>query len=234
MIKSMITVFSVGLTLMSQADVFTTSTDAPTGNILESFNAQDFSGTITISGMGPNRMELSGTKNRMAGQSLTIDQGTNVLADSITFRAFNSINFADGGTNTFEMYIVADNETLGSYTYNLSNLNLSKDEYITFDLGGVELESGVEYEFQMYYGEFDDDNKLLFERDQGGNSYAGGALFSYADTNGVINMPRNNQWTGGTSDMTFFLQGNVIPEPATLGMISAVGIGALFLRRLML
>jgi hypothetical protein len=197
-----------------QADVFTISTNAPTANVVESFNTLDYTNTTaTLSGMGPNRIELSGTKNRYAGQSVTINPTNNVQADSITFRAHSDLNFNDGGTNTFELYIVADNAAVGSYTYDFSTNSIVKGDYLTFDLGGVTLNAGVEYEFQMYYSEFDDDNKFLFERDQGGNSYAGGALFSGADTNAAIAMPVNNAWLGGTSDMTFFIQGTTSVPP---------------------
>jgi len=209
-----------------QAATFTISTNAPTANVVESFNAQDYAGSITIGGMGPNRIELSGTKNRYAGQSVTISPTNNVEADSITFRAHNNLNFNDGGTNTFELYVVANNTAVGSYTYDFSTNSISAGDYLTFDLGGVDLDAGVEYEFQMYYSEFDDDNKLSFERDQGGNSYAGGALFSGADTNAAISMPVSNAWLGGTSDMTFFIQGTATPySPPIVSSATAPDLG---------
>lgn len=207
-----------------QADVFTISTNAPTVNVVESFNTLDYTNTTaTLAGMGPNRIELSGTQNRYAGQSVTIAPTNNVQADSITFRSYSTINFNDGGTNTFELYIVANNVTAGSYTYDFSTNSIVKGDYMTFDLGGVALNAGVEYEFQMYYSEFDDDNKLGFERDQGGDSYAGGALFSGSDTNAAIVMPKDNVSLSGTSDMTFFLQGTATPytPPVTQIEVSA-------------
>ena len=205
-----ITILAAVAAYAAHAGSFTTSPTAPSGDsVLESFNAQDFKGDIKIGSMGPKRVALSGTLNRMAGQSLTINKGGPVKADSITFRNATEQFFFGGSSNAFELYIVANSVELGRFTYDLSEQALMKGDYVTFDLDGIELESGVEYEFQMYFGELSAENTLNFERDQGGDSYAGGVLFSHSDAKQAIQMPQLDQWLGGDSDMTFFLEGTV-------------------------
>ncbi len=220
------------------ADTFSISASTPSSGLLESFNTLDYTNTTaTLGSMGPARKQLGTVNgdNRMAGQSLTLTQASNVYADSFTVRMASAKSFSGGGdTNSVLLSIVsADNTEVASYTYDFSSAAFAKGDYITFDLGGVELASdagGVVYEFQFYFGETDTENALALERDNGGNSYAGGALISKASTTVIHSLPIASP-NGGNSDMTFFLQGSVIPEPATLGMVAAFGGGILMIRR---
>ena len=224
--------------LTAQAALFSVSGSAPTEDLLESFNTLDYTNTTAnLGSMGPARKQLGTVNgdNRMAGQSLTLSQSSNVYADSFTVRMASAKSFSGGGdTNSVLLSIVrADNTEVASYTYDFSSSAFSKGDYISFDLGGIELASdagGVVYEFQFYFGETDTENALALERDNGGNSYAGGALVSKASTTEVLSLPIASP-NGGNSDLTFFLQGSVIPEPATLGLVGIFGGGILLIRR---
>ncbi|VGO16359.1 hypothetical protein PDESU_04950 [Pontiella desulfatans] len=236
--KSTILLFSIASAAVTSAGTFAISTTAPDANVLESFNTLDYTNTTAVLGtMGPARKQLGTVNgdNRMAGQRLTLSQSTNVQASSITFRVASSKSFSGGGdVNTLLLSIVdASHAQIASYSYDLSSTDFVKGDYVKLDLNNVELAStttGVEYEFQLYFGETDTENALALERDNGGNSYADGALISMASTTDVLSLPIASP-SGGNSDLTFFLEGNVIPEPATLGLISAFGGGVFLIRR---
>jgi len=222
-------VFSASVAVQA-AIMYSTNSVAPGANVLVSY---DVGGTQSMSA----RNKADTSTDRTVGQTFKL--GSNATVSKITVTMGNSATFATG-TQVLQLAISKDTNADGTAdtavgsvsSYDLAGFGMTADGYITFEFNPLSIAANTTYQFEFGWQEdgantWDDNTQNFSIRRTTSGTYADGGQVSKSNYTGIPNTLVAN----GTNDLNFYVQGTVIPEPATLGLVAAFGGGILLIRR---
>ncbi|MDF7822715.1 PEP-CTERM sorting domain-containing protein [Pontiellaceae bacterium B12227] len=156
-----------------------------------------------------------------------------VYTDNLQIRVFSGTSGTALGTYSFDVNAFDDGST---------DADVAKGDWVKFTLdSGLVLADGGSYSFLMGFDASSGAtaiNKWGWYRDDGG-IYSGGnqfegrnnASYSIADWDAGGGTEWSNMISDANDDFNFYVNAEVIPEPATLGLVAMVGTSILFVRR---
>lgn len=220
------TTLAAGLALGAQAATLTAGDTAPSTNVFVQ-HAPSFTFTrVTDSAASPAGF----TRGQTFTTPDTGDANTQWGLTAITFR-MRADNAGNGvptsGSNPMRMQIFEwgpDTDVLdpGTEIYNMTGdfpLSVGPSDFITVDLGStVNLDENSGYAFLLSWDTNSGNDIFIGVNSQ---TYDGGIL--WIENEGVVN--------AFGQDMTFYLQGEAVPEPGSLALLGIGGLSMLYRRR---
>lgn len=226
----------VGVTALiagsSFAGILTTSTSAPTANVLDSNAAGGIDSAIIDEASNANHARgnlfslADGTGTGYEITAVTIQKsGTQAyINDTLTLRIFegtqaqwDSGSGHSTGTDGNDYYVDTTVTSLNSGEDFNVNGSFTDNHYVTFTLATpLVVNENSDFGFFMTYTQVDGTQDRFRYRE--GSS---GGRISITDSSHATS----------SREMEYYVQGTVIPEPATLGLVAMFGGAVLFFRR---
>ena len=220
---------------------FTADSTKPVDRIIAGYdipstnNCQDF-GTWTDDGLGHQDMgqsfSLPGTQDylldtvtvRLGWWDYGIEGrpfGAAVLGAAYHIDIWLMADFVSPGDTTGDVLISRQTAILPSVAAALGN----PLDYWTFDIADVSLAAGKQYAFLFGFDEGPDTARYVYVNRAWGDYYSGGRT--------VLRTGTPLQWSSYVRDLDFAVQGETIPEPASILLLatSIIGIGVRLRRR---
>ncbi|EIP98883.1 PEP-CTERM motif protein [Opitutaceae bacterium TAV1] len=224
----------VTATVSAQVVTVSTSTSAPTDNLLISFSESINAG---IAWRADSRDEVTSENWRDVGQLFTAPQDATL--DAITVVTSSGVNSpARGVSFTLTLYSfgtsfsTANAEVIQTFTGSTPSGTISSGTFLAFDLPDVQLTAGITYGFLLHFDAMIDNRSIPLRLNNSSNAFAEGRLLTRVnsyDTDGQL--VSLGSLSTNTSSLEFYVQATPIPEPATVAALFGLAVLALGLWR---